>query len=197
MLVAHPALAASSLVEFLAYARSRPQAVQFATAGPGTNNHIAMELFRHATGINAIAVHYKGGGQSSLALLSGEVNVGFGLMSGVLPHVKSGKLKAYVVTSRQRFPSVPDVPTAAESGLNDLELEFWIGVLAPARTPGYLVSRLNREFGEILLTPRIKAALLAHGAQATPGTRAEFAMYIQRESDKMKKLVAITGMRAD
>jgi tripartite-type tricarboxylate transporter receptor subunit TctC len=90
MLVAHPSLPANSLSEFLAYAKAQPQAVQFATAGPGTNNHIAMELFKHATGINAVAVHYKGGGQSGLGILSGEVKMGFGAMAGHLAPRQGG-----------------------------------------------------------------------------------------------------------
>ncbi len=197
MLVAHPSLPAGSLSEFLAYAKAQPQAVQFATAGPGTNNHIAMELLKIATGMNAVAVHYKGGGQSALAMLSGEVKVGFGLMAGVLPHVKAGKMKAYVVTSRQRFPGAPDVPTAAESGLPGLELEFWIGMLAPARTPSALITRLNRDIGEILQSPEMRKTLFAQGAEAVPGTPAEFTAFINSESAKMKNLIELTGMRVD
>lgn len=197
MLVAHPSLPAGSLSEFLAYAKSQPQAVQFATAGPGTNNHIAMELFKHATGINAVAVHYKGGGQSGLGIMSGEVKVGFGAMAGILPHVKAGKVKAFLVTSRQRFPGAPDIPTAAEAGLPGSELEFWIGMLAPARTPPALIARLNREIGEILQTPEMRKTLLAQGAEAAPGTPEEFAAFINSESAKMKNLIELTGMRVD
>lgn len=197
MLVAHPSIPASTLTEFLAYAREQPRAMQFASAGPGTNNHIAMELLRVATGVNAEAIHYKGGGASVLALVSGEVRAGFALVPGVLPHVKSGKLKAYVVTGRQRFPGAPDIPTAAEQGLPGFELEFWIGMLAPARTPLELVAKLNRDIGEILRGSAIQTTLLAQGAQAAPGTPDEFAGFISSESAKMKKLIEQTGMRAD
>jgi tripartite-type tricarboxylate transporter receptor subunit TctC len=197
MLVAHPSLPAGSLSELLAYAKQQPQAVQFATAGAGTNNHIAMELFKHATGINAVAVHYKGGAQSGLGIMSGEVKVGFGAIAGILPHVKAGKVKAFIVTGRQRFPGAPDVPTAAEAGLPGLELEFWIGMLAPARTPPALIPRLNREIGEILKTPDMKKTLFAQGAEARPGTPEEFSAFINSESGKMKKLIELTGMRVD
>jgi tripartite-type tricarboxylate transporter receptor subunit TctC len=185
------------LSEFLAYAKEQPRGIQFATAGPGTNNHIAMELFKHATGVNAVAVHYKGGGASGLAILSGEVKVGFGTVPNILPLVKTGKLKAYVVSGRKRFPGAPDIPTAAESGLPGLELEFWIGMLAPARTPSALVARLNRDIGEILQTPALQTTLLAQGAEAAPGTPAEFAAFIKSESAKMKRLIELTGMRVD
>jgi len=197
MLVAHPSLPVSSLSEFLGYAKRQGEPIQFATAGAGTNNHVAMELLKHATGMNAVAVHYKGGGQSGLAIMSGEVKLGFAALAGILPHVKAGKVKALVVTSRQRFPGAPDVPTAAEEGLPALELEFWIGVLAPARTPSALVARLNREIGQILQLPEMRATLFAQGAEAAPGTPKQFADFIGAESAKMKTLIETTGMRVE
>jgi tripartite-type tricarboxylate transporter receptor subunit TctC len=197
MLVAHPSLPGNSMSEFLAYAKAQRQPVQFATAGAGTNNHVAMEMLKLATGIDAVPVHYKGGGQSGLALLSGEVKVGFAAMAGILPHVNAGKVKALLVTSRERFAGAADVPTAAEQGLPGLELEFWIGVLAPAGTPSILVARLNREIGEILRTADMRSTLLSQGADAAPGTPKEFADFISSESAKMRKLIEITAMRVE
>lgn len=197
MLIAHPSVPAATLSEFLAYAKSQPRGIDFATAGPGTNNHIAMELLKHATGVNAVPIHYKGGGASTLAMLSGEVKVGFALVPQVLPHVKTGKLKAYVVSGRKRFPGAPDIPTAAEAGLPGFELEFWIGMLAPAHTPPAIVAKLNRDIGEILRTPEMRSILLAQGAEAATGTPDEFAAHINSEAAKMKKLIELTGMRAD
>ncbi|HEY6722049.1 MAG TPA: tripartite tricarboxylate transporter substrate binding protein [Burkholderiales bacterium] len=197
LLVAHPSVPASTLSELLAYAKAQPRGIDFATAGPGTNNHIAMELLKHATGVNAVAIHYKGGGASTLAIVSGEVKVGFALVPQVLPHVKAGRLKAYVVTGKRRFPGAPDIPTAAEAGLPGFELEFWIGMLAPAHTPPAIVARLNRDIGEILRTPEMRTILLAQGAEAAPGTPDEFAAYINSEAAKMKRLIELTGMRVD
>jgi len=197
MLVANASVPASTLAEFLAYAKAQPQGVNFATAGPGTNNHIAMQLLKHATGINAVPVHYKGGGASTLAIVSGEVNEGFALVPQVLSQVKAGKLKAYVVTGKRRFPGAADIPTAAEAGLPGFELEFWIGMLAPAHTPPAIVAKLNRDIGGILATPEMRALLLAQGAEAAPGTPGEFAAYIDSEASKMKQLIELTAMRAD
>jgi tripartite-type tricarboxylate transporter receptor subunit TctC len=197
MLVAHPSVPASTLSELLAYAKAQPRGIDFATAGPGTNNHIAMELLRLATGVNAVPIHYKGGGASSLAILSGEVKVGFGAVPNVLSYVKSGKLKAFVVTGRKRFAGAPDIPTAAEAGLPGFELEFWIGMLAPAHTPPAVVARLNRDIGEILRTPEMRTILLAQGAEAAPGAPDEFATYMKSEAAKMKSLIELTGMRVD
>lgn len=197
MLVAHPSVPADTLSEFLAYAKAQPLGVQFATAGPGTNNHIAMELLKHATGINAEAIHYKGGGASSLAILSGEVPVGFALVPSVLPQVRAGRLKAYAVSGRKRFPGAPDVPTAAEAGFPGFEFEFWIGLLAPAGTPPAIVAKLNRDVGEVLQTPEMQATLLAQGAEAAHGTAEEFAAFMRSESAKMKRLIEVTGMRVN
>ncbi|HET9650561.1 MAG TPA: tripartite tricarboxylate transporter substrate-binding protein, partial [Usitatibacter sp.] len=106
-------------------------------------------------------------------------------------------VKAYVVTSEQRFPGAPDVPTAREAGLHGFELEFWIGLLAPARTPPEIVAQINRDVGEILRSPEMQATLLAQGARAAPGTPEEFAAFIGAESGKMRRLVGSTGMRAE
>jgi tripartite-type tricarboxylate transporter receptor subunit TctC len=197
LLVANASVPAATLPELLAYAKAQPHELQFATAGPGTNNHIAMELLKLATGLNLVPIHYKGGGASTQAIVSGECKVGFGALPSMLPYVKAGKVKAYVVTGRQRFPGTPEVPTAAESGLPGFELEFWIGLLAPARTSQAIVTRLNQEVGAILRSPAMQATLLALGAQPAPDTPDEFAAYIIAESAKMKRLIEVTGMRAD
>jgi tripartite-type tricarboxylate transporter receptor subunit TctC len=197
LLVTHPSLPAASLAELLRYAKAQPHPLQFATAGAGTNNHVALELFKHATGIDAVAVHYKGGGQSGLAVVSGEVKAAFGAMAGMLPNVKAGKVTALLVTGRQRFAGAPEVPTAAELGVPGLELEFWIGMLAPARTPAGLLPRLSAEVGRILHTDAMRQTLFAQGAEAAASTPAEFAAYIESESSKMKKLITLTGMRID
>jgi tripartite-type tricarboxylate transporter receptor subunit TctC len=187
---------AATLTEFLAYVKAQPQGMQFATAGPGTNNHIAMELLKHATGLQIEAVHYKGGGASAIAIVSGEVKAGFALPS-ILPHVKSGRVRAYMVSGRHRFSGAPDLPTAAEAGLRGFELEFWIGMLAPRGTPPAVVGRLNHDIGKLLQTPELRTALLAQGAEPAPSTPEEFAAFIQDESEKMKRLIEVTGMRAD
>jgi tripartite-type tricarboxylate transporter receptor subunit TctC len=197
LLVAHPSVPASTLPELLAYAKAQPRGIDFATAGPGTNSHIAMELLKHATGINAVPIHYKGGGAATLAMVGGEVKAGFALVPQALPQVKAGKLKAFIVTGKQRFPGTPDIPTAKEAGLSGFELEFWIGMLAPAHTPPPILAKLNRDVGEILRTPEMQALLLAQGAEAAPGTPEEFAAYINSEAANMKKLVELTGMRAE
>jgi tripartite-type tricarboxylate transporter receptor subunit TctC len=115
----------------------------------------------------------------------------------MLPRVKAGRVNAYVVTGRERFAGAPEIPTAAEAGLPGFELEFWIGMLAPARTPSGVVTRLNNDIGEVLRTPAMQATLLAQGARPSPGSPGEFAAYIAEESAKMKQLIEATGMRVE
>jgi tripartite-type tricarboxylate transporter receptor subunit TctC len=197
MLVAHPSVKAATLSEFLVHAKAETREVQFASAGAGTNNHIAMELLKLATGVNAVPIHYKGGGASTQAIVSGEVKVGFGAVPSMLPHWKAGRVKAYIVTGSERLEVAREIPTAAESGLPGFELEFWIGMLAPARTPPAVIARLNQDIADLLRTPAMEATLLAQAARPAPGTPTEFATYIARESAKMKQLIEATGMRAD
>ncbi|HEY7238726.1 MAG TPA: tripartite tricarboxylate transporter substrate binding protein [Burkholderiales bacterium] len=196
LLVAHPSVPAATLTEFLAYVKAQPRGMQFATAGPGTSNHIAMELLKHATGLRIDPVHYKGGGASALAIVSGEVKAGFALPS-ILPQVKSGKVRAYAVTGSQRFSGAPELPTVAEAGLPGFELAFWIGILAPAHTPTPVVAKINQDVGELLRTPQFRGVLLAQGAEPAPDSPEQFAAFIQGESEKMKRLIELTGMRAD
>ena len=196
-LVAHPSVPATTLREFLDYAKQQSGPINFASAGVGTAGHIANELFRSLTGIKLINIHYKGGGASVLALMGGEVKAGVSLMGNVLPHVRAGKLKAYVVTGKTRFAGAPEIPNAVESGLPGLDTEFWIGMLAPARTPAALVARLNREMTEIIQAPEYHAALLKQGAESSAGTPEQFAGLIKSETVKWAKVIKEAGIKPE
>ena len=196
-LVAHPSVPATTLREFLDYAKQQSGPINFASAGVGTAGHIANELFRSLTGIKLINIHYKGGGASVLALMGGEVKAGVSLMGNVLPHVRAGKLKAYVVTGKTRFAGAPEIPNAVESGLPGLDTEFWIGMLAPARTPAALVARLNREMTEIIQAPEYHAALLKQGAESLAGTPEQFAGLIKSETVKWAKVIKEAGIKPE
>jgi tripartite-type tricarboxylate transporter receptor subunit TctC len=197
LLVVHPSIPATNLKELLDYLKRQPDDVQFASAGPATNGHITMEVFKQATSIKAMPIHYKGGAPATTALLSGEVKIGFSLLPGVLPHVKAGTLRPIVVTGPRRFPGVPDVPTASEAGLPGFELEFWIGVLVPARTPNDVVAKLNRDIGDVLRQPEMQSLLQAQGASAAPGTADGFASFIASEAVRNKQVIQSSGIRAE
>ena len=197
LLVAHPAFPPGDLRELIAYARQRPGQLHYAMAGIGTASHVAGELLKHLAGIDIVAVPYKGGGPAILATVSGEVQLGTSLVPAVLSQVRAGKLKAIAIVSTKRFAGAPDIPTGAEAGLPGFESQFWIGLLAPARTPPALIARLNRDMLEILKTPEMQFALLALGAEPAPGTPEEFAQFIRSETVSMKALIELTGMRVD
>lgn len=197
LLVAHPSVPASNLREFIDHVRQHPAPFNYASAGPGTAIHMTGELFRHLTGVNMTSVNYKGGGAATMAMVSGEVKAGFGSIPNVLPHVGAGKLKAYAVTSSSRFAGAPDIPTAAEAGMPGFESQQWLGMLAPARTPGALIGKLNRDMVEFLQTPAIQTAFRSQGAEPAPGTPDEFAAFIKSETVKLKKVIELAGIRAE
>ena len=197
LLVAHPSMPATNLQLFIQYAKQHPGTVHYASAGTGTATHIAGELLKQAAGIDIVAIQYRGGGAAAAATLSGESKVGFFAIPVVLPHVAAGKLNAYAVAGRSRFPGAPQIPTASEAGLPAFEAEQWIGMLAPSRTPAVLIARLNREIVEILQTPTMEAALVAQGAILAPGTPEDFSAFIKRETEKLKRLIQVAGIRAD
>jgi tripartite-type tricarboxylate transporter receptor subunit TctC len=188
VLIAHPSIPAANLREFIAHAKQLAQGLPHGTGGPGTVNHLAGELMKQLTGANLVPVHYKGTGAAMVAILGAEVKAGFSMPPIALPHLQAGKVKAYVVTSAKRMPGAPDVPTVAEAGLPDLESEYWIGMLAPARTQPALVERLNREF---------VAVLLDQGAEPRPGTPAEFAAFIKSETLKWGQVIKTAGIKAE
>lgn len=198
LFMTHPSVPAASLREFLDYARQRPGALDYASAGPGTAIHITGEMLKQVGGIDMTAVQYKGGGAAMLAIVAGEVKVGFGLMPVALPQVKAGKVKALAITGDRRFSGAPDVPTMAEAGLPAFGSEYyWMGLLAPARTPAGIVERVNRDVVELLRDPALQAALLAQGAEPMPGSPAEFTSFIAAEISKLRKIIDAAGLRAE
>lgn len=197
MLVAHPSIPAANLREFIEYAKRQTGGINFASAGPGTAAHMTGEQFKQISGLNIVSVQYKGGGASTLALMSGETKAGFGSVPNVLPHVMSGKLKAYAITGRARFTGAPEIPTAEEAGMPGFESQQWLGMLAPARTPALLIGKLNRDIVEFLRTPEMQSAIRAQGAEPTPGSPAEFAAFIKSETVKLKKVIELAGIRAE
>ena len=196
-LVAHPSVPASDLAEFLAYAKRQPGGMDFANAGPWTNNHLTVELFKRLAGINVVHVNYKGGGAATAAIISGETKAGFSTPFMSLPHVKAGRVKAYAVTSSKRFAGAPEIPTMAEAGAGAFVTTYWFGLLAPARTPPALVNRLNHEVVALLQSPGMKSALLEQGTEPGAGTPEEFGAFIRSETARFKKVIEAAGLRAE
>jgi tripartite-type tricarboxylate transporter receptor subunit TctC len=197
VLVIHPSVPARNVKELIAFAKSKPGALNYASAGNGTPPHLAAELFKSMAGVDLVHVPYKGNVPAFADLISGAVSVSFPTITSGLPQVRSGKLRALAVTSRQRSTVLPDVPTIAEAALPGYEASTWYGMLAPAGTPTAIVTTLHRQMVEVLKLPDIREKLLAQGLEAGGATPAEFTSTIAAELVKWKKVVAAAGMKAE
>ena len=198
LLVVHPSLSAKSVSELIALAKARPGQLNYASAGVGSPLHLAAELFKWMTGTNLVQVTYKGGAPAVTATLAGETQVVFGSVTTTLQLAKAGRVRALAVTSAKRSPLVPDLPTVAEAGVPGYELVNWYGVLAPARTPKVIVSRLASELAQIMALPDIRErALQNQGIEAVASTTEEFAAVLKNEVAKWRKLTKAIGIRAE
>ena len=192
----HPSLPARSVKELIQLAKARPGQINYASAGAGTSTHLAAVLFEHLGGLKLVHVPFKGGGQSIVALLSGEVPLTFGTAASVSPHTKTGRLRGLAVTGGERSAGLPDLPTVAESGLPGYEMLNWLGFFAPAGTPVPVVDKLAAESLRVVRLPDVAAKFHAQGAEPSPLGREQFAAFVRLEIDKWAKIVAVTGMTA-
>ena len=197
LLAVHPSLPVKSVKDLLALARSKPNAINYASAGAGTSTHLAAVLFEHLGRVKLVHVPYKGGGPALVAVVAGEVPVTFGTAASVSPHTRSGRLKGLAVTSGQRSQVLPDLPTIAEAGLPGYEMLNWLGLFAPAGTPRAIVDRLAQESLRIVRSPDIIAKFHAQASEPSPLATDEFAAFVRKEVDKWGKVVTATGMTAD
>ncbi len=174
VLVINPNVPAKSVKDFIAYLTSRPGQVNYASTGYGNATHLAGELFNVLAGTNMVNVIYKGGGPALTDVISGQVSAIFAGIASSGGHIKSGKLRALGVTTKRRAPALPDVPTIAESGLPEFEVNGWYGVLGSAKIPSAIVNRVNAEINAVVATEDAKQRLLAVGLEARGSTPAEF-----------------------
>jgi tripartite-type tricarboxylate transporter receptor subunit TctC len=188
---------AKSVQELVALAKARPGKLNYASSGAGSSLHMAMELFRHATGADMVHVPYKGATAIMTDLVSGRVDLVFSTMPPALPHVKSGKLRALGVSTAKRAAAAPEVPTIAESGVPGFEVSNWQGIAAPLKTPRPIVLRLNRDLHTTLKLPGMTDALAAQGLEPASGTPDEFDKLIRTELAKYKRIVKAAGIRVD
>ena len=197
ILLAHPSIPAASLEEFVAYAKKHQPPLSYATAGIGTATHLPGEQLKQLTGVDLTAVHYKGGGAAMNAMLIGEVKIGFNPVALALPHLRAGKVKAFVITSKKRFAGSPEIPTVADAGLPDLEADYWIGLFAPARMAPALVDKINRDVVGILKSASMRALLLEQGAQPVSSTPGDFATFISSETRKWRNVIQTAGIKPE
>jgi tripartite-type tricarboxylate transporter receptor subunit TctC len=196
LLAVHPGVPARSVQELLALARAKPGALNYASAGAGSSLHMTGELFKHAAGVNIVHIAYKGTGPALVDLLAGQVQMIFSTMPPVLPHLKTGKLRALGVTTAARAKAAQEVPTIAESGVPGFEVQNWQGIVVPKKTPGVIVDRLNGEILKVLAAPAMIEVLGAQGLDAAGGTPAQFDKLIREEIVKWRKLVQAAKIKA-
>jgi len=194
-LTANPSLPAKTAQEVINYAKAQPGKVAFSSSGAGTSSHLAAEMFKSAAKIDMLHVPYKGGGPSVAAAVSGEVQLTFNVITGPMPMVRAGKLRAIAVTSPKRAPAAPEVPTVAESGLPGFEMIAWYNTFAPGRTPDGITRKLNAEFNRILQLPDVREKLSGQGVTAMIGTPADLSKYLDFEVERWAKVIKEAGIK--
>jgi len=194
--VVNPGLPVTTIQELIAYAKARPGQLSYASGGNGSSSHMSMELLKSMAGIDVVHVPYKGSTPALTDVISGQDAVMSVNMPPAVPHVKAGKLRALAVTTRARTPSMPDLPTVAET-LPGYETVAWFGVLAPAGTPKDVVNRLSAEIGRIARSPEMRERLAGMGAEPFGGTPEEFAAVMARDIAKWTELAKSVGIKID
>ncbi|MGH8616313.1 MAG: Bug family tripartite tricarboxylate transporter substrate binding protein [Burkholderiales bacterium] len=197
LIVAHPSVPAATLKEFLDYAKARPGAINYSSGGPGTAAHLTFELLNFRTGLKLVHIPYKGVGAATTAIIGGEVQLSAVPIPVALPQAKAGKVRAYAITSKNRFSGAPDVPTAAQAGLPDFEATTWFAMYAPARTPAPLLRKLQADMVGVIRAPATNAWLIAQGADPAPGTPAELTAFMQGEIRKWGDVIRTAGIKAE
>jgi tripartite-type tricarboxylate transporter receptor subunit TctC len=197
VLAVHPSVGARDVRELVALAKARPGALSYSSSGTGSVHHFAGELFRLRSAADIVHVPYKGSGPATADAVSGQVQVTFASVASVLRFVQAGRLRALAVTSRARSPQLPDVPTAIESGVPDVELTSWYGLLAPAGTPAALTSSIATDVNSVLALPEVQKGFAAQGldmAQSSPGA---FAAFIREEAAKYARIARASNIQLE
>jgi tripartite-type tricarboxylate transporter receptor subunit TctC len=197
ILAVHPGVAANNMQELIAIARAKPGEIRYTTVGDTSMARLGGELLSNLTGIKITPIAYKSSAQSVVDTISGRIELQFGTMAPVLPHVRSGKLRALAVTGSKRAPALPEVPTVQESGVKNFEVTLWLAVFAPAKTPRVMVERLNKEFITAIASAQVRDALLIQGLQPETTTSAGFAKYLDSEISKWREVALKANLKPE
>jgi tripartite-type tricarboxylate transporter receptor subunit TctC len=192
----HPSVPATTVPEFIAYAKANPGKINMGSAGNASSSHMAGELFKMLAGVNIVHVPYRGQGPAMTDLLGGQLQVIFATTPGTTEFVRSGKLRALGVTTASRTDALPEVPPIADF-VPGYDMSQWYGIAAPRGTPAEIIDRLNREINAAFADPRMKARLADVGGTVLPGTPDDFAKFVATELEKWAKVVKFAGLKAD
>ena len=197
MLIVNPALPVKSVKDLIALAKARPREMNVASSGAGNSDHFAYELFRSMTGAEMTHIAYKGGGQATVDLISGQMAAYFSGMAQALPHVRAGRVRALAVTGSKRSDIAPQLPTMIEAGVPGYEHLLWNAVLVPAATPKDAIARLDSELSKVVAAPDLRERFAAIGVEPAQKNAAQMAAYLKSEIDKYSKIVRAIGLKID
>jgi tripartite-type tricarboxylate transporter receptor subunit TctC len=196
-LTTHPALPAANLHEFVAWARANSGKALYASVGNFSLGHLAGELLKKSAGIDMVHVPYKGSNLAVIDLLAGRIQLNISTIPATLQQVRSGKLRALAVTSRERMAALPRTATVAESGFPGYHVSLWVAVFVPARTPAALTARLDREIGAVVRSAELRDALVEQGFETGGAARGELATLVREDSARWRKVIADAGLRPE
>ena len=197
MLTVHPSLPVKSVKELVALAKSKPGQMSYASTGNGTSPHMLMEMFKFIAAIDVVHIPYKGQAPAVLDQISGQVQLGFNTAIGVIPQVKQGRLRGIAISTRERFPAMPELPSVEEGGVKGFDGGSWNGIVMPAGTPPDIVNRIHAPIVAELRSPAGREQLLKNGALAGGGTPSEFAAFIKVEAAKWAKVAKFAKIQLD
>jgi tripartite-type tricarboxylate transporter receptor subunit TctC len=197
ILVVHPSLPVKSVQDLIRLAKSRPGQINYASVGPGSPNHMGMELLKSMTGIDMVHIPYKGTAPAMADVIAGQVSLLFNSMPAVLPHVQSGRLRGIAVGSAKRSPAAPDIPTVAESGVPGFQYTTWYALLAPAATPKEVIARINADSVRALSQPDMVQSLASQGAEPAPTSPEGLAKFMREEFEAWRKVIKAAGIRLE
>jgi tripartite-type tricarboxylate transporter receptor subunit TctC len=197
LLVVHPSVPVKNVKELVAFAKTRPGQLHYASPGAGTVQHLAGELFKLQAKVDMLHVPYKGSGQSIVDLIAGHVHLDFDSVPPVLPHVRSGRLRALAVTSEKRFSILPDIPTVSEGGVPGFDMSTWWGLVAPSAVSKNIIARLQAETIKVLRQPDVKEKIAFAGADTVGNTADEFGAFIRSETAKYARIVKDANIKLD
>ncbi len=197
VLVVHPSVPVKSVKELIALAKAQPGKLNYASAGNGTNLHVAAELFKTLTKTNIVHVPYKGGGPALAAMLGGEADLSFLGVVPATPYIKAGKMRGLATTGTKRTPVLPELPTVAESGVKGYEFASWYGVLAPAGTPASVINTLNAQITKALRSSDLGERFTREGAEIIASSPAQFGAHLKSELVRWARVAKEAGLHAD